>query len=293
MNTVKRETTPLISIGMPVYNCEKYIKLAVYSIINQSYQNWELIIIDDGSNDKTFDILLSISDTRIKLIKDQENVGLAARLNQCIDLSKGNYFARMDGDDIAHPKRLENQLEFLKRNVEIDLVGGQTLLIDEDNNIIGRNFSKLDHLGITANPAIGFSMVHPTFLGRILWFKNNLYNPKLKKAQDKELLMRTYKSSKFANLNEVVIAYRKINRNKTELNKIYNTAFKALLRHYEKNGNYLKIIQLRIVYFVKKSINNLGINSIKSYQIIKNDYSSVSKEIIIEWKNIIKNLVDN
>ncbi|PSB51390.1 glycosyltransferase family 2 protein, partial [Chroococcidiopsis cubana CCALA 043] len=91
---------PLVSIGMPVFNCEQVLTSAVNSIVNQTYQNWELILIDDGSKDKTLEVANSFSDPRIKVISDGLNLKLPRRLNQAISLSKGKYFARMDGDDI-------------------------------------------------------------------------------------------------------------------------------------------------------------------------------------------------
>jgi glycosyltransferase involved in cell wall biosynthesis len=93
---------PLVSIGMPVFNCERTLSTAIQSILNQTYANWELIIIDDGSKDKTLEIAKSFRDPRIEVINDGQNQRLPIRLNQAIALSRGKYFARMDGDDVKN-----------------------------------------------------------------------------------------------------------------------------------------------------------------------------------------------
>ena len=99
---------PLVSIGMPVFNCEKTLIPAVNSILNQTYSNWELFLLDDGSKDKTLEIANSFKDSRIKVIVDGLNKKLPSRLNQAIEMSQGKYFARMDGDDISYPERLQS-----------------------------------------------------------------------------------------------------------------------------------------------------------------------------------------
>ena len=99
---------------MPVFNAGNHLRVAVNSIINQTYKNWELIIIDDGSTDDSIKSLDNIEDHRISIIRDGKNKGLAARLNQIIDMAKGHFIARMDQDDISYPNRFSIQLIILK-----------------------------------------------------------------------------------------------------------------------------------------------------------------------------------
>ena len=99
------ESSPLITVGMPIYNAGEVLRPAVLSIINQSYFNWELIIIDDGSTDNSLEYIQDILDPRIKIVNDGLNKGLAARLNEIMDLGRGVYFARMDQDDISYPQK--------------------------------------------------------------------------------------------------------------------------------------------------------------------------------------------
>ncbi len=127
---------PLVSIGMPILNCEKTLKVAVRSVLNQTYSHWELLLIDDGSEDQTLNIALSFKDPRIRVIADGLNQKLQRRLNQAISLSEGKYFARMDGDDIAYPERLKYQVEYLEEHPEIDLLGTKYLVFDGEGKFL-------------------------------------------------------------------------------------------------------------------------------------------------------------
>ena len=110
---------PEISVIMSVFNGARYLKKSIESILNQSYEDFEYVIIDDGSTDKSKIIIESFKDPRIKLISNKQNIGLAASLNIGIQVSKGKYIARMDCDDVSATKRLENQLEYLIKNPKI------------------------------------------------------------------------------------------------------------------------------------------------------------------------------
>ena len=113
-----------ISILLPAYNDEKYIAEAITSILSQNVSDFELLILNDASIDDTEKVVLSFSDKRIKYIKNEKNLGLSENLNKGMRLAKGLYFARMDGDDICLPGRLEKQLRVLEENPDIDICGG-------------------------------------------------------------------------------------------------------------------------------------------------------------------------
>lgn len=123
---------------MGVYNCESTLEESIESIINQTYNNWELIICDDGSSDRTYDIAQNYAfdyPNKIKLIKNETNLHLAAALNRCLEYATGEYVARMDGDDISLPERFEKQVVFLNSNPQYQVVGAQMISFDE----IGEN----------------------------------------------------------------------------------------------------------------------------------------------------------
>lgn len=130
----------LVSILMPTYNVENYVEEAVKSILNQTYTNFELIIIDDCSTDHTFEILKKLKDTdrRIKLIRNERNLKICKTLNKGFKVSQGNYILRMDGDDISVPRRLEVMKDYLDHHNEVMLVGSQVISIDQEGKELSR-----------------------------------------------------------------------------------------------------------------------------------------------------------
>lgn len=114
-------SVPRVTVLMPVYNVEKYVKEAIESVLNQSYKNFQLLILDDCSTDDTAGIVKSFTDTRIRYYRQEKNVGLAENLNSGVELSDTEYLARMDGDDISVPTWLEKQILFLDAHPEIGL----------------------------------------------------------------------------------------------------------------------------------------------------------------------------
>src|SRR3954471_13594365 len=128
---------PLVSIILPAYNVEKYLGKAIDSILQQTFTDFEFIIIDDGSTDGTEKILKNYSDPRIVYLKHEANMGLVYTLNHCISLARGIYIGRMDGDDISLPDRIQKQFEYLQIKQDVDVLATQVRLIDEDGNAIG------------------------------------------------------------------------------------------------------------------------------------------------------------
>src|SRR5438067_2030114 len=112
-----------LSIGLPSFNAGRFLREAVQSIVAQTFADWELIVVDDGSNDGSFSTLANIGDSRVHIYSDGRHCGLAARLNQIVDLARGRYIGRMDADDLSHPRRFEMQMDFLRRHHKIDGVG--------------------------------------------------------------------------------------------------------------------------------------------------------------------------
>ena len=201
---------PLISIAMPVFNAESYLNLAVDSIIGQTYLNWEMIAIDDGSTDNSLTILLDyqLKDKRRKVIS-RENKGIAYTLNQCIENANGDFIARMDADDISMPTRLELQLSALEADPALDLIATNAFLIDEQNTIAGKLECLTDHVNICRRPWVGFLMPHPTWLGKTEWFRKYQYTiPAPFLCEDQDLLLRAHMSSKFAVLPQYLFKYR-------------------------------------------------------------------------------------
>lgn len=126
----------MVSVIMPVYNAESFVKEAIESILKQTYSKLELLIIDDISTDCTMEVVHAIKDDRIRILKNDRNHGVAYSRNRGLEECKGEYIAIMDDDDIAMPYRFEMQVKFLQQNQHIDVVGGKTQFIDEQGNIV-------------------------------------------------------------------------------------------------------------------------------------------------------------
>ncbi len=199
---------PIVSIVLPVYNAGTVLAPALASILRQSFREWELILIDDGSTDGCLADFRS-ADGRIRLVRDGANLGLAARLNQGIDLAKGRYIARMDQDDVAYPGRLKAQVSFLEAHPDVDLLATRALLFRDGGSVIGLSRFRRTHEEICASPWRGFFLPHPTWMGRTEWFRRHRYRiPEVVRAEDQELLLRSYRASRFACLTEVLLGYR-------------------------------------------------------------------------------------
>lgn len=198
-----------VSVGIPFFNNEKTLLDAIKSVFCQTFQDWELILIDDGSSDNSLNIARRIRDPRVRLISDSVNCGLSARLNQIALLAKGEYIARMDADDIMHPDRLQKQVEFLDTHPDVDFVATATYIIDDRNQVTGKrddiisNISAKDVLRRTP-------FAHPTITGRTAWFRNNPYDPLFVRAQDRELWCRTFGRAQAAILPEPLFFYREL-----------------------------------------------------------------------------------
>ncbi len=213
---------PLVSIGMPVFNCEKTLNTAIQSILKQTYSNWELILIDDGSQDKTLNIARSFQDARIKVVADGLNQQLPSRLNQAIALSNGKYFARMDGDDVSYPERLQRQVTYLENHPEIDLLGTTIMIIDADGQAQGVSPSQESHGEICGRPWANFNIAHPTWMGKLDWFSKYQYRSDAIRMEDYDLLLRTYQASRFASLPDILLGYRVAS---LSLNKLFSARY--------------------------------------------------------------------
>lgn len=248
---------PLLTVAMPIYNAGRYLRSSVSSIINQTFKDWELIIIDDGSTDHAISELEDLRDSRILIFKDSENRGLAARLNEIILMARGQYFARMDHDDIAYPERFARQIQALNANTALDLVAVRSIMIDEEDGAVGFHPFSSSHEDITSRPWRSFYFPHPTWMGRTAWFRQNLYKtPAPYGSEDQELLLRTYSFSNFMALSEVLFAYRI--RTRIDIPRILR-ARRAVLQfqalHFMRSKQYLFLLKSTTAFFLRVSFD--------------------------------------
>lgn len=206
-----------VSIIMGVYNMankKEIMKLAIESIFNQTYNNFEFIICDDGSNDGTYEILKSLTekDNRVILIRNDRNRRLAYSLNRCLKIAKGEYIARMDADDISMPNRLEKQVKFLDDNLEYAMVGCNLLFINNrgiwGKRILAEKPTKKSFLFTSP-------FCHPAMIMRkkVLDKVDNYKVEKItRRLEDYDLFMRMYATGyKGYNIQEFLYQFREDN----------------------------------------------------------------------------------
>jgi glycosyltransferase involved in cell wall biosynthesis len=200
---------PLVTVTMSVHNASATVGLALRSVLAQTYQNWELLVADDGSTDGTREILSHIQDSRIRLIQEPSgNMGLPFRLNQCMHLAKGYYVARMDADDVAYPQRFERQVRYLEEHSDIDLLGAGALIFKGAGEVVGRYPTASTHQAICRRPWWGFPLCHPTWMGKRTWFLSHPYSERDVRCEDQTLLLQSFSHSRFAVLEDVLLGYR-------------------------------------------------------------------------------------
>ena len=199
-----------ISVILPVFNAEKYLKEAIESILNQTYSDFELIILNDGSTDKSVNIINSFNDKRIVKI-NQKNIGLPSTLNKGISIAKGEYIARMDADDKSILNRFEIQIAFMERHREVDVLGGAINFIDLNGKYLGRSFTLINNSLIRYYMFnIANVIAHPSVLIRKSAFeKYGIYNHQLNINEDYHLWCKFLRNGAvIKNVSDTLLDYR-------------------------------------------------------------------------------------
>jgi glycosyltransferase involved in cell wall biosynthesis len=198
---------PDISVVMPVYNGEKYLKEACDSVLNQSYENFEFIIVNDGSTDESESIIMQYDDPRIRYVR-QANTGIGGALHNGCNLARGKYVARMDADDICSPNRFQIQKNFLDVYEDYVLVGHAVTYIDEFGKSLGRSFPYTSDRAIRKKFDLGSPICHPSVMMRLSAYNSCGGYKKLELLEDLNLWMELSKYGKVANLNTPLLNYR-------------------------------------------------------------------------------------
>jgi len=206
---------PTVSVIMPVYNAGEFIVEAIESILNQTYKNFEFIIVDDGSTDNSWQIIQKFQKRHPRLIKTyrlnkQTNYAGNGATNHGLKFAKGEFIVRMDADDIAHPQRLEKQVTFMIKNPDVILLGTQANLIDRLGKKIGKKIVPITHKKIYEEYGIVHPIIHPTCMFRrsLLPDPNKIYANKYGVNSDYYSFFYLLNYGKFANLPEFLLNYR-------------------------------------------------------------------------------------
>jgi len=274
---------------MPLYNATGTVELAIMSIINQTFHDWELIVLDDGSTDQGPDLVKSIKDPRIRFFQDPVNRGISYRLNKGIDLAHGKYFARMDSDDIAFPQRLEKQFDYLKNNPEVDLLATGILFFDNNGHAKGVMPVKETHKDICSTPWNGFYMPHPTWMGRIEWFKSNRYRSIADKAEDQDLLFRTYQTSCFACLPDILLGYRQDHRSFSKLFKARRVLAKSIVKTAIAKNKFNILCFIIVITFFKIIADFF--NLYLGFDKLRNKLCTIPSDTKLEWQKIHQSFI--
>jgi glycosyltransferase involved in cell wall biosynthesis len=199
----------LATVLMPTYNAEKYLRESIESILNQNYQDFQFLIINDGSTDRSLEIIQSYQDARIKLVNHEKNLGLIVSLNNAIELIDSQYIARMDADDISHPQRLEIQLNFMQKNANVDICGCWIETFGENTkNKIHK--LKPKNAQIKCKLLFDVPVIHATSIMKTQFLKQNIFNYDLcyPHSEDFDLWERISQKATFANISEPLYKVR-------------------------------------------------------------------------------------
>ena len=179
---------PLVSVIMSVYNGENIIEKSIYSILNQTFEDFEILVVNDGSTDATLKILKNIQDKRLKIISQNTNIGLTKSLNIAINNSNGYYLARQDADDISFPNRLEKQVNYFEENPKLNLLGTRAYIWLNGKRLISKNYENEDLIYLLQRNNI---FIHSTIMLKKETFLNiGCYNEKYKVSQDYEAWLK-------------------------------------------------------------------------------------------------------
>jgi glycosyltransferase involved in cell wall biosynthesis len=207
VHLINTKKNPVVTVLMPVYNGEKYLREAISSILAQTFPDFEFFIINDGSTDHSAEIIGAYADPRIRLVHNEKNLGLIATLNKGLDLAQGEYIVRMDQDDISLPGRLERQIEYMNNNPNVGICGAWVQIIGEDAGTVKFPVESDD---IKCYLLFYSCIAHPTVIMRkALMNKFSLrYEHGYQVAEDWELWQRSSSCFPMANIPEVLLKYR-------------------------------------------------------------------------------------
>jgi glycosyltransferase involved in cell wall biosynthesis/2-polyprenyl-3-methyl-5-hydroxy-6-metoxy-1,4-benzoquinol methylase len=254
-NSVEKNGKPKVSVIMSVYNGEKYLREAIESILNQTFTDFEFVIVNDGSTDNSLEILKSYDDERIRVINNEKNIGLTKSLNKALKVARGEYIARQDADDVSLPDRFEEQMKYFERYPEVALLGTSIYLIDENGKIVGKRI-------VLAKPSIKDLFKGNQFNHGSVMFKKEVinqlggYNELIRYSQDYELWLRIAKHCEVRNLTQLLYNFRSHDENIGFKNRGDSALYFLLAQKITRNNLDDGIL---------KTIENSGIESLYSY----------------------------
>lgn len=267
-------TTPLVSVLLPVYNGAATIGVCITSILRQTYQNLELVVVNDGSTDNTHEVIASFDDARVIEVALGRNSGIAAALNAGLARCRGELIARIDCDDLCVPERIEKQVAFLDRHLEVGICGAYQTIFGGYHD--GLNAPPTTHEAILVNLLFGPTMLHPTVMMRasLVNTLGNAYNPDFYLCEDYELWVRAARHTRLANIPEPLCSYRWESPKNWEFN--HDNLIRSLLNIWREQYNNIGIVASNRKLYLHMML--VGRTSPKLNEIV---------ELILFTKNIV------
>lgn len=287
---------PKVTILMPVYNGETYLKQAIESILNQTFKDFEFLIINDGSTDKSVEIIESYHNPRIRLIHNKKNLGVVASLNKGIELTQGEYIARMDCDDISLPQRFEKQVIFMENHPEIGVCGTAFKIIDQKGNLISLNKFPVGPWLIKWLLHFFCPLAHPTVIMRTSLVKRaGGYNIRAIHCEDYDLWIRLSSITELTNLNNILLNLRKHEQNistiflREQQDNVARICHSIFLRNFRED---IPLTNIRQLIFNESGTLEDTINNSKLIRKLYNAFIKM-EELSNEEKKAIKKDVAN
>lgn len=210
---------PTVSVILTVFNGENFLPLAVESVLGQTFADFELIIVDDGSTDGTPDQLRAVDDPRLRVIRNSVNKGLPAALNIGIDAATAVYCAFLDHDDIALPTRLQCQVDYLQSHPATGMIGSAIEAIDDSGNVLKTIKMPLDSIAVRWMGLLDCPMRQSSLFGRTEVVMRHRYSTDFPFYPDWDFVMRVARDTGVCNLPEALVQYRRHNTNMSALNR--------------------------------------------------------------------------
>lgn len=250
---------PLVSVVMPCHNGARYIAEAIESVLSQSYGNWELIVVDDGSTDDSRDIIKKVKDSRITLVQNKRNYGICHSLNKGIKRAQGKYIARLDADDMMLPNRLSAQIEFMEQHPDYAIVGGNHIVIDMDGMSLGMTVYPETDEEIRFFTNIFNPFAHSSvMIRRAVLEEGYRYSNKYQYCEDYHLWTQIIRQNKSYNLQQAITLYRKNKNGLSAMNakEQFENSLAISCRYMKCNGFGIKDNELKLLSAIRMAVPN-------------------------------------